>query len=171
MSSEAPPGRGGAELMALGLTALVILVADQVTKALIIANLALGERVEVVGDLAILWHVQNSGASFSLFRFDGNVILFYAVTVVALGMVWYFHRSFRGRSPWLQVVLGIFLGGSLGNLIDRVRFGYVTDFISIGFGDTRFPTWNVADAGITTGITLLVIYLLFFESRRAEARA
>jgi signal peptidase II len=81
-------------------------------------------------------------------------------------MVVWFHRSFRGRSLWLQVVLGLLLGGSIGNLIDRIRQGYVTDFVSIGVGDVRFPTWNIADAGITTGIVLLVAYLLLLEPRR-----
>jgi signal peptidase II len=86
-------------------------------------------------------------------------------------MVAWFHRSFRGRSPWLHVILGLLLGGSIGNLIDRIRQGYVTDFISVGIGDVRFPTWNIADAGITVGIVLLVGYLLFLEPRRPAAHA
>ena len=100
------------------------------------------------------------------------LLIFYAVHVLALGMVAWFHRSFRGRSLWLQAILGLLLGGSIGNLIDRIRQGYVTDFISVGFGDVRFPTWNVADAGITTGIILLVAYLVLLEPRRtAESEA
>jgi len=84
---------------------------------------------------------------------------------VALGMVAWFHRGFRGRSLWLQAILGLLLGGSIGNLIDRIRQGYVTDFVSVGIGDVRFPTWNIADAGITVGIVLLVAYLVLFEPR------
>jgi signal peptidase II len=160
------PGERRAELVWGGMVALLILVADQVTKALIVANLAVGERVEVIGDLAILWHVQNDGAAFSLFR--GSQPLFYVITVLALGMVAYFHRSLQGRGLWLHVVLGVILGGTLGNLVDRVRQGYVTDFVSVGIGDTRWPTWNVADASLVVGIIVLVVFLTFFERSRAE---
>jgi signal peptidase II len=158
-------------LAALGLTAAAVVVADQLTKAAVVGALGVGERAEVIGDLVVLWHIRNTGAAFSLFQFEGSLILFYAVHVVALGMVAWFHRSFRGRSPWLHVILGLLLGGSIGNLIDRIRQGYVTDFISVGIGDVRFPTWNIADAGITVGIVLLVGYLLFLEPRRPAAHA
>lgn len=170
MSIDAPSSRRR-ELAVLLLTALVWLIADQVTKALVEGNVALGDQVDVIGNLLVIWHVQNTGSAFSLFQFEGSLILFYVVHLVALGMVVYFHRAFHGRSLWLQVILGIVLGGSIGNLFDRVRHGYVTDFISVGFGDVRFPTWNIADAGITVGISLLVIYLVFLESRRSESPA
>lgn len=150
----------------LGLTGTLIVTADQLTKAAVVAALEVGERAQVLGDLVILWHVRNTGAAFSLFQFEGSLLIFYVVHVVALGMVAWFHRSFKGRSLLLQVVLGMLLGGSIGNLIDRVRQGYVTDFISVGFGDVRFPTWNIADAGITVGIILLVAYLVLLEPRR-----
>lgn len=171
MSSEAEPSTGHAEMAALGLVAAGVVLADQVSKALVVASLRVGERAEVLGDVVMLWHVQNTGAAFSLFQFEGSQVLFYVVHVAALGMVAYFHRAFRGRGPWLHVLLGILLGGSIGNLIDRLRQGYVTDFVSVGIGDLRFPTWNVADAGITVGIVLLVAYLGFAEPGGAEAGA
>lgn len=167
MSSAAPRDRQRTELVVLGLIASLIVVVDQVTKAAVVAALEVGEQFEILGDLVVVWHVRNTGAAFSLFQFEGSLLLFYLVHVVALGMVVWFHRSFRGRSLWLHAVLGLLLGGSIGNLIDRIRQGYVTDFISVGFGDVRFPTWNVADAGITTGIVLLVAYLVLLEPRRA----
>ena len=64
------------------------------------------------------------------------------------------HRTFAGRSLWLEALLGLILGGTLGNLIDRVRQGYVTDFVSVGFGSVRFPTFNVADSAISGAILL-----------------
>lgn len=142
-------------------TASVLFVADQVSKAIVAANLGVGESVEVIGDLVRIWHVQNSGAAFSLF--PGAIWLFIPVTAIALAMVAIFHRSFRDRSPWLHVVLGMILAGTLGNLVDRVRMGYVIDFISVGFGDTRFPTFNVADSSLVVGIILLVGYLTFLD--------
>lgn len=170
MSTAAPQDRRRAEIAVLGLTGAIVVLADQVTKAAVVGALGVGERIEMIGDLVQLWHVRNTGAAFSLFQFEGSLVIFYAVHLLALGMVAWFHRGFHGRSPWLQVILGVLLGGSIGNLIDRVRQGYVTDFISVGFGDTRFPTWNVADAGITTGIVLLVAYLVLLEPRHAAAR-
>jgi signal peptidase II len=168
MSSAGPQNRQRAELAVLGLTAATVVLADQLSKAAITATLGVGESVRVVGDVLMLWHVRNTGAAFSLFQFEGSLLLFYAVHVVALGMVAWFHRAFQGRSLWLHAIVGLLLGGSIGNLIDRVRQGYVTDFISVGIGDARFPTWNVADAAITTGIVLLIAYLLLLEPRRAE---
>jgi signal peptidase II len=68
-------------------------------------------------------------------------------------------------------VLGLVLGGTLGNLVDRVRLGYVTDFISVGIGDLRWPTWNVADASLVVGIGILVVYLTFFDHQQTQASA
>jgi len=171
MSSEAPRTRGRTDLAVLGLAALVVVLADQVSKSLVVSALALGQRVDVVGDLVVLWRVENSGSSFSLFRFPGNQLLFYAVTIVAVGMVVWFHRAYAGRGMWLQLLLGVFLGGTLGNLIDRLRFGAVTDFISVGFGDSRFPTWNVADASLTVSLFVLLGYIVFFDRHPTEETA
>jgi signal peptidase II len=145
----------------LAATAITIYVADQVTKAMVVANLEVGEYVSLLGDLVRIWYVQNSGASFGLL--PGALWLFLPVTVIALVMVAWFHRSLRGRTPWIHVILGMVLAGTVGNLTDRLRFGYVVDFVSVGFGDVRFPTFNVADASLVVGIILLVAYLTFMD--------
>lgn len=149
-------------------TAAVLYVADQVTKALVVANLAYGERVPIIGDAVQLWHLRNTGAAFSLL--PGAQWLFIPITVIALGMVAYFHVQFRDRGPWVHVILGAILAGSLGNLTDRVRFGYVTDFVSVGIGDLRWPAFNVADPAVVIGILLLVGYLTFVDPRRRDER-
>lgn len=169
MSSERPTNGGFTKAVILLLTALAILAADQVTKALVVANLAVGEKVELLGDLVQVWHAQNRGASFSLFQ--GWSIVFLIVSVLAIGMVAYFHRTMRDRSPWLHFVLGIVLGGTLGNFTDRLRQGYVTDWLSVGFGDTRWPTFNVADSSMVVGIGILVVYLFLTSPDRREATA
>jgi signal peptidase II len=151
------------------LTALTLLVADQLSKALVVANLAVGERVEVVGDLVQIWHAQNRGAAFSLFQ--GGGLFFLVVSIASVAMVAYFHRSLLARPLWVHLVLGIVLGGTLGNFIDRLRQGYVTDWLSVGFGDNRFPTFNVADSSITVGIGLLVLYLFLSSPERQKATA
>lgn len=145
-------------------TAVLVFVADQVTKALVVATIPYGERVEVLGDLVWLWHLRNTGAAFSLL--PGATWLFIPVTLLALGMVAYFHREFRSRGPWIHVLLGVILGGALGNLVDRVRLGYVVDFVSVGIGDLRWPAFNVADPSVVVGIGILVLYLTFFDGRQ-----
>ena len=149
--------------------AVVLYVADQVTKALVAANLGVGERVDVIGDVVQLWHVRNTGAAFSLL--PGATWLFVPMHLVAVAMVAYFHRQFRTQGPWIHVILAAILAGGLGNLTDRVRLGYVTDFVSVGIGDLRWPAFNVADPSLVIGIILLVGYLTFLDPRRAEAAA
>jgi signal peptidase II len=166
---EAGTDRDGSLRAALVLagTALVLYVADQATKALIVMALEPGESVDVLGELVRIWYVRNTGAAFSLF--PGAIWLFIPVTVVALVMIGYFFRAFRDRGPLLiHVVLGTILAGTLGNLTDRLRLGYVVDFISVGIGDLRFPTFNVADSAVVVGIGLLVAYLTFADARRRQ---
>ena len=162
MIEPAPRQRRAFELaVVLGL-GVVILVIDQVSKALVAANLALGQRANVVGDVLQVWHAENSGAAFSLFQ--NGLPLFLVVTVIALGMVVYFVRALSGRSLWFFLILGLVLGGTLGNLTDRLaHHGLVVDFISFGIGETRFPTFNVADSALVVGIFALVVALTFFD--------
>jgi signal peptidase II len=157
---DASPTRSTALLIG---TAALLYVLDQVTKALVVANMEPGERIKVIGDFLWLWYLQNTGASFSIL--PGAIWLFVPVTIIALGMVVYFHRQFRDRGPWIHVILGAILAGALGNLTDRVRLGYVVDWISVGIGDLRWPAFNVADPSLVIGIGLLVIYLTFFDPR------
>ncbi|HEX2221366.1 MAG TPA: signal peptidase II [Candidatus Limnocylindria bacterium] len=169
MSHSAPRGRGWEEPAVLLAVAAAILLADQLSKAVVIASLALGERAPVLGNLVVVWHVRNTGAAFSLFQ--GGLALFLVVSVAALFLIAYYHRAFRGRTLWLQGLLGVILGGTLGNLVDRVRFGYVTDFISVGIGELRWPTFNVADSSIVVGIIILVGYLSLGERPPREVAA
>jgi signal peptidase II len=153
----------------LAVTAGLIFVADQVTKALVVANLEEGERVRVIGDFVWLWRLHNDGAAFSLL--PGAIWLFVPITILALGMVAWFHRQFRHRGPWIHLILGAVLGGTLGNLTDRLRLGYVVDFVSVGIGDLRWPAFNVADPSVVIGIGLLVGYLTFFDGRERHEPA
>lgn len=150
-------------------TALPIYVADQLSKAAVATSVSLGERIHVLGDLVQLWHVRNTGAAFSLFQ--GATWLFLVVSGAALAMVAWFHLSLRGRALWLQAVLGMILAGALGNLTDRLRAGYVVDFISVGVGDLRWPTFNVADSSVVLGILILVGYLSLADRRASQSES
>ena len=132
---------------------IVVVVLDQLTKAWLVANVARGEIHEVVGEAVRLVYHQNSGALFGLFR--DQAILFGLLSMVVIGLIVGYHAR-SGRSRYLSIALGFLLGGAIGNLIDRLRLGYVVDFVDIGIGDLRFYTFNVADAAISTAIVLLV---------------
>jgi signal peptidase II len=162
-------GEGVKKAVVLLLTALALLVADQLTKALVVADLVVGQRVRLIGDLVQIWHAQNRGAAFSLLQ--GGTLVFLVVSVLSVGLVVYFHRGLRDKSAWLHVVLGMVLGGTLGNFVDRLRQGYVTDWLSVGIGDTRWPTFNIADASVVVGIGILVLYLFLANPDRREATA
>ena len=143
-----------------GVAAFVYL-SDQVTKALVVANLPVGSRTDVIGDLVQIWHAQNRGAAFSLLQ--DSQLLFLVVSAIALATIAYFFRSLHGRSLWLYAILGLVLGGTLGNLTDRIRQQYVTDFVSVGVGGVRWPTFNVADSSIVVGILSIIALLALLD--------
>ena len=116
-------------------------------------HVAPGEVREVVGDFIRLVHHQNSGALFGLFH--DQAILFGLISIGVIGLIVGYHAR-SGRSLYMSVALGFLLGGAIGNLIDRLRLGYVVDFVDIGIGSLRFYTFNVADSAISTAIVLLV---------------
>ena len=130
-----------------------IVVVDQLTKAWLQANFEPGQVAEVVGNVVRLVFGQNSGALFGLFRDQALLFALASLGVVAL-IVGYHGRA--ARSLYLSIALGFLLGGALGNLIDRLRLGYVVDFVDVGIGKLRFYTFNVADAAISTAIVLLL---------------
>lgn len=136
----------------LGLAATIV-VLDQLAKAWLVANVAPGEVRSVVGDSVRFVYHQNSGALFGLFR--DQAILFGLISIVVIGLIVAYHAR-SGRSRYMSIALGFLLGGAIGNMIDRLRLGYVVDFVDIGIGDLRFYTFNIADSGISASIVLLV---------------
>lgn len=145
--------RSGARWGAFLGIAGVVVALDQLTKAWLVANVGQGELREVVGDWIRLVYHQNSGALFGLFH--DQAILFGLISLGVIGLIVGYHAR-SGRSLYLSVALGFLLGGAVGNLVDRLRLGYVVDFVDIGIGDLRFYTFNLADSAISTAIVLLV---------------
>ena len=136
----------------LGIAALIA-VLDQLTKAWLTSYLAPGQAVEVFGDWIRLVHSQNAGGLFGLLQ--GNARIFAAISVVVLGIIVVYHWR-TPASRYVSITLGLLLGGAIGNLIDRFRLGHVTDFVDAGIGDLRWYTFNVADAGVSFAILLLI---------------
>jgi signal peptidase II len=136
----------------VGLVAVLVLAADQISKALIVASIGLGERRGVIPGLLSLVHAQNSGVAFSLL--SGSELIVVLVTLVIIGAVVAFFAGHAGtRLLWLAT--GLIVGGALGNLLDRIRAGSVTDFIQL----PHWPAFNLADTSITLGVATLIVIL------------
>jgi signal peptidase II len=145
--------------LAGGLAVLVV-GADQIAKAVVEAQLVLGEDVEVLGPIGLtLSH--NSGVAFGLAGGAGLPLV--VIPLLALGVVAYLFARDPTR-PWMWVATGLLAGGAVGNLIDRVHADAVTDFIAIG----SWPAFNLADVAITAGVLLLIGLYLREEQKRSD---
>jgi signal peptidase II len=149
-------GAGPSQWLALGAIALAAVAADQLTKHLVSSQLQLGDGVHVVGPVWIR-HVQNSGIAFGLFARSTAVV----IVLTGIAIVWMLAYFARGgaRHPVLPVALGLVIGGSSSNLVDRVRLGYVTDFIDLRW----WPAFNLADSFIVIGVLVLLGALVYAE--------
>ena len=137
-----------------------IVAADQFTKYLTVANIALYEDIPFIPGLLQLTYVQNTGAAFS--SFEGQQWLFALIFVLFTGMILFeYYKKPMGFQPFERWCIAAIYGGGLGNMIDRVRMGYVVDMIETTF--MEFPVFNVADCFITCGCILLMISLCFFN--------
>ncbi len=151
------------QTLVYGLAAVVIFV-DQVTKHLVRTRLALNESWSPfpwLANYARLLHIHNTGAAFGMFKEAG--LLFTIIAVVVSAVIFYYARQIPDGQWWMRLALGLQLGGAIGNLIDRLVFGTVTDFVSVG----TFAIFNVADASISVGVALLAV-LMLLESRAAK---
>lgn len=133
---------------------------DQWTKWAITKTLTLHERMEIISHFFSLTYVQNTGAGFSLFE-DFGVLFFAVLTIAALVVIIYmFVRSDDVRT---QLCLTLVFSGALGNFIDRLRFGYVRDFLSFRIFGWDFPVFNIADICITVGFGCLIACMIYDE--------
>lgn len=154
-----------------GLLGAVVLL-DQLTKALISGSMDLHEYVPVVDGILSLSHVRNRGAAFGVLSNAGlphQSVLLSALSLVALVAIAVYFVRLPAAARMPRVALALVLGGAIGNLIDRVRLGYVVDFIHVFWRDHIWPDFNVADSAITVGVALLVLDVL--RARRAETTA
>lgn len=145
--------------------AIGVLVLDQLTKYLIRASFQVGEIRSFIPGVIDLTYVRNVGAAFGIF--PGRQPIFVATSVVVLFVVWaYWRRSHPNDRP-LVFALGLVTAGGVGNLIDRVVLGRVTDFLSTAFMD--FPVFNVADSAISVGVAILIAWLVFTPDPSTQA--
>ncbi len=156
----------------------IILVLDQLTKWWVLENIVYGHGIAVIPGFFDLVHVRNTGAAFGLFANANSVWrepFFYLISAVALAVIYSVVRSLQSNERLLAVVLSLVLGGVLGNLVDRIRFGYVIDFLSVHWRHQvvewglwghhwslplEWPAFNIADSAITVSMILLAAYFI-----------
>jgi len=145
------------------IVAIALVAADQLTKFWVRSSISLGETFPVVGNLLEFTYVQNTGAAFSILQEKKTLLIIFTI-VLMLGLVAYY--AFNRNKILKTEVLGLSLiiGGGIGNLICRIYWGFVTDFIDIHF----IPVFNLADIGITVGCVLLFISVIILEPRKEK---
>lgn len=142
---------------------LIVIALDQLSKFWVIRKMALYNTIDIIPGFFRLFHIRNTGAVWGLLD-RGNSTITLVLTILSLAafavMLWLFHKTDRACVLDLAA-LSMIMGGALGNIIDRIRFGYVVDFIELYHKTYHFPTFNIADSSLTVGVTLLIISILF----------
>ena len=161
--AERSLGAGPWQWGGLAIVALAAILADQVTKHIVTHTLGLDEAEHVIGPLSI-HHVQNSGIAFGLFSSATAGV----AVITGIAVVWmlvFFARS-GSRHPVLPAALGLLIGGSVSNLVDRIRLGHVTDFIDLRY----WPAFNLADSFIVIGVAILLCALVASDRKPRPPR-
>jgi signal peptidase II len=139
----------------LFLPALVVVVLDQITKHLFWGN---SQNYEIIPGYFNITLVKNAGAAFGMFQ--GARVFFVTASFLAVALIIYLGLRLPSSERTRRILLGLILGGAIGNLVDRVASGEVIDFLQIGVAGHYWPVFNVADAGVTVGAALLILYAL-----------
>jgi signal peptidase II len=138
-----------------------VVVLDQITKWLVLDKMRLYQQIPIIPGFFNLTHIRNPGGAFG-FMAGGSPgvrnLIFLGVAILAMGLIVYFYRSTPRTYPYLAAALAGIFGGAVGNLIDRLRFGEVVDFLDFYLGAYHWPAFNVADSAITVGIAVFVMH-------------
>jgi signal peptidase II len=139
------------------LISILVLLLDQISKYLVNKNLMHAQPVRILGDYLRLNLVYNTGLVWGIpFR---NHFSYYILPIVGVGLV--FYLGFNASKTFWAFVYGLIIGGALGNLIDRLRLGYVIDFIDMGIKNLRWPTYNIADCALVVSLILIAVKTFF----------
>ncbi len=148
------------------LTALFIIILDQITKWLIVKNMYIGESIPVIDDFLYITSHRNRGAAWGILQ--GQMWFFYVITVIVIiGLIYYLHKAAKGKML-LGISLAFMLGGAIGNFIDRVFRKEVVDFIHSYIFSYNFPVFNIADSALVIGVGLLMIQMIREERQSKE---
>lgn len=156
------------------ITAAVLIALDQLTKVLVASSLQLHDSIALINGFLNLVHVRNPGAAFGFLARAPEwfrSVFFIGVTIGAIGLILYYLKQ-TGTSDVVQVAaLSLIFSGAVGNLIDRIRFGEVVDFIDVYVSTHHWPAFNVADSAISVGAVLLLLSLLRKPKKQEAAEA
>ncbi|HTN44560.1 MAG TPA: signal peptidase II [Nitrospiria bacterium] len=147
-----------------------VFVADQITKSVIQRTMRLHESIPIVDRLFSLTYIRNPGAAFGLFAEHGNglrMVFFATISVVAIFFLWTLFVNTPKEAFLGRLSIALVMGGALGNLVDRVRFGEVVDFLDFYIGAYHWPAFNVADSCISVGVALMLWYFIRTPSLHA----
>lgn len=136
-----------------------IIAVDQISKAIVAANMQIGESVTAIPYLFNFYYIRNTGAAFGLF--EGQRWLFIIITVIAMGLFGFLMYKMRDQGKMIKISIALIMAGALGNFIDRVALEYVRDFIQFAFWEA-FPIFNIADCALVIGVVLFAIGAIFF---------
>ena len=153
-----------AKVVKLMMVSGTIIVADQISKMIILRSIPLYETIPVIPGFFNMTHIHNPGGAFGFMAGQGpevRSLLFLAMSSLAAVVVVFFYLRTPAAYSWLSTALLLIFGGAIGNMIDRFRFGEVVDFLDFYAGGYHWPAFNVADSGITVGMAILVYHLLF----------
>ena len=153
------------------LTVIIVTLLDQLTKAYIHATMSLYSSWVVIDGFLSITYVRNPGAAFGFLAHASPLfrsIFFVLVTILAIGMILYYLVISRADQPWLVFALSLILSGALGNLIDRLRFGEVIDFIDVYWSSHHWPAFNVADAAISVGAMIMILEMVREKKVKGE---
>ena len=134
---------------------LISLIIDQVIKVIVDTNMKLADSINVITNFFRITYLQNTGAAWSVL--SGNKIVLIMITIIALFLIYFFLLKNKKLRNIEYILYGLLIGGILGNLIDRIRFGYVIDYLDFNFGSYHYPVFNFADICIVVSIVLMVI--------------
>jgi signal peptidase II len=146
------------------LLGLAILFLDQLTKQAIRAGFVYGESLPIIDGFFNLVYVRNDGAAWNILSGHGIILILISFAVLVLLII--YRRSFLQDQFSHKILLGLMIGGIAGNLIDRIRFGWVTDFLDFEFGSYHYPSFNVADSAICIAVVLYVITNVLTEMKK-----
>jgi len=148
----------------LAVIAGLVVILDQVTKILILKYLPLHQNIGVIPGLFDITHIHNPGGAFGFMSGVSSKlrsIIFLFISSLAVGLIFYFYKKTPPALPWLSAAFALIFGGAIGNLVDRLRFGVVIDFLDFYIGNWHWPAFNIADSAITVGIIIFIVHLLF----------
>ena len=146
----------------------MVLLLDQISKLLTKQYMVLSQSKKILGDFLRYTYIENPGMAFGIQI--GNKMLFTVFSIIASIIVFIYLLRTRGNQRYVKLALAFILGGAIGNLVDRLLYGSVVDFIDVGIGELRWPVFNIADSAVSIGMVLLIVLILFDKNAVEEVK-